>query len=180
MVLKTLQDRFGSEDDHASFYLGAIDNLPMIKFSDVSRLRKFYDDLNANVQIIENMGPEVATKLDDPRRMKLLASKLPHNLVVAGLCIKKTILFVQICVPLQNGYEKRWKIWRRSKFKSIPTWVKSEWQQSKYLSHICIWQHETKSLKLKIKKRNFLLRKETVGYPEMVTTGQASVQFLEK
>ena len=38
LVLKTLQDRFGSEDDHASSYLGAIDNLPKIKFSDVSGL----------------------------------------------------------------------------------------------------------------------------------------------
>ena len=83
LVLKTLQDRFGSEDDHANFYLGAMDNLPKIKFSDVSGLRKFYDDLNANVQIIENMGPEVAMHLNDPRRMKLLASKLPRNLVVA-------------------------------------------------------------------------------------------------
>ena len=83
LVLKTLQDRFGSEDDHASFYLEAIDNLPKIKFSDALGLRKFYDDLNANAQIIENMGPEVAMHLNDPRRMKLLASKLPRNLVVA-------------------------------------------------------------------------------------------------
>ncbi len=83
LVLKTLQDRFGSEDDQASFYLGAMDNLPKIKFSDISGLRKFYDDLNANIQIIENMGPEVATHLNDPRRMKLLSSKLPHNLAVA-------------------------------------------------------------------------------------------------
>jgi hypothetical protein len=42
LVLKTLQDRFGSEDDQASFYLGAMDNLPKIKFSDISGLRKFY------------------------------------------------------------------------------------------------------------------------------------------
>ncbi len=72
LVLKILQDRFGSEDDQASFHLGAMDNLPKIKFSDISGLRKFYDDLNANIQIIENMGPEVATHLNDPRRMKLL------------------------------------------------------------------------------------------------------------
>ena len=83
LVLKTLQDQFGSEDDHASFYLGAIDNLPRIKFSDVLGLRRFYDDLNVNVQIIENMGPEVAMYLNDPRRMKLLGSKLKRNLVVA-------------------------------------------------------------------------------------------------
>jgi hypothetical protein len=55
-----------------------MDNLPKIKFPDISGLRKFYDDLN--VQIIENMCPEVVT---DPRRMRLLSSKLPHNLVVA-------------------------------------------------------------------------------------------------
>ncbi len=39
LVLKT---RFGSEDDQASFYLGAMDNLPKIKFSDISGLRTFY------------------------------------------------------------------------------------------------------------------------------------------
>ena len=50
-----------------------MDNLLKIKFSDVSGLRKFYDDLNANVQIIENVGPEVAVHLNDPRIMKLLA-----------------------------------------------------------------------------------------------------------
>ena len=83
LVLKTLQDRLGSDDDQASFYLGVMDNLPKIKFSDVSRLRNFYDDLNANVQIFENMGPEIAVQLNDPRTMKSLPTKLSPNRAVA-------------------------------------------------------------------------------------------------
>ena len=40
-VLKTLQDRFGSEDDEAGFYLGDIDNLPKLKYSEASGLEGF-------------------------------------------------------------------------------------------------------------------------------------------
>jgi hypothetical protein len=83
LALKALQDRFGDEEDQASFYLGAVENLPKIKISDVSGLRKFYDDLNTNIQVLENMGPDVAMHLNDPRRMKLLSTKLPRNLAVA-------------------------------------------------------------------------------------------------
>ena len=61
------------------FYLGAVENLPKIKISDVPGLRKFYDDLNTNIQVLENMGPDVAMHLSDPRRMKLLSTKLPRN-----------------------------------------------------------------------------------------------------
>ena len=50
-----------------------------IKISDVPGLRKFYDDLNTNIQVLENMGPDVAMHLSDPRRMKLLSTKLPRN-----------------------------------------------------------------------------------------------------
>ncbi|CAB4024394.1 PREDICTED: uncharacterized protein LOC102806687, partial [Paramuricea clavata] len=83
LALKALQDRFGDEEDQASFYLGAVENLPKIKISDVPGLRKFYDDLNTNIQVLENMGPDVAMHLNDPRRMKLLSTKLPRNLAVA-------------------------------------------------------------------------------------------------
>jgi hypothetical protein len=83
LVLKALQDRFGDEEDQASFYLGTVENLPKIKSSDVPGLRKFYDDLNTNIQVLENMGPDVAMHLNDPRRMKLLSTKLPRNLAIA-------------------------------------------------------------------------------------------------
>jgi hypothetical protein len=38
LALKALQDRFGDEEDQASFYLGAVENLPKIKISDVPGL----------------------------------------------------------------------------------------------------------------------------------------------
>eukprot|EP00794_Sanderia_malayensis_P002620 gene2620-3033_t len=45
LVLKTLEDRFGDDDDHAAFHLGAIEDLPRVKERETSSLRKFYDDL---------------------------------------------------------------------------------------------------------------------------------------
>ena len=51
LILKTLEERFGDEEDQAAFHFGAIDNLPKIRKSDVIGLRKFYDDLKAHVQV---------------------------------------------------------------------------------------------------------------------------------
>ena len=45
LVLKTLEDRFGVEDDRAAFHLGAIEDLPRVKEKETYSLRKFYDDL---------------------------------------------------------------------------------------------------------------------------------------
>ena len=81
-ALRPLQDRFGNKEDQAGFYLGAVENLLKIKASDVPGLQKFYDEWNIKVQVIENMRPDVAEHLNDPRRMKLLVNKLPSNLVV--------------------------------------------------------------------------------------------------
>ena len=68
-VLKTLEGRFCGEDDHAAFHLGAIEDLPRVKEKETYSLRKFYDDLQAHIQILEAQGPDVACHLCDPRRL---------------------------------------------------------------------------------------------------------------
>ena len=68
LILKTLEERFGDEEDQATFHFGAIESLPKIKKTDVVGLRKFYDDLKAHVQVLEGMGPETSIYLDDPQK----------------------------------------------------------------------------------------------------------------
>ena len=53
LMLKTLEDRFGDDDDLAAFHLGAIEDLPRVKEKEASSLRKFFDDLQAHIQILE-------------------------------------------------------------------------------------------------------------------------------
>ena len=74
LVLKTLEERFGDDDDLAAFHLGAIEDLPRVKEKETSSLRKFFDDLQAHIQILEAQGPDVACHLYDPRRLKVVAT----------------------------------------------------------------------------------------------------------
>ena len=83
LVLKTLEDRFGDEDDHAAFHLGAIEDLPRVKEKETYSLRKFYDDRQAHIQILEAQGRDVICHLCDPRRLKVVLSKLPMDVVIA-------------------------------------------------------------------------------------------------
>ena len=89
LVLKTLEERFGDDDDHAAFHLGAIEDLPRVKEKDTSSLRKFFDDLQAHIQILEAQGPEVSCHLCDPKRLKVVLSKLPPDVVVAWTSYKE-------------------------------------------------------------------------------------------
>ena len=83
LILKTLQERFGDDENLVTFHLEAIKNLPTVKRSDVVGLRKFYDDQKAHVQVLENLGPDVYVHVNDPRRMKIVVSKLPSDINVA-------------------------------------------------------------------------------------------------
>ncbi len=83
LILKTLEERFGDEEDRVTFHLTAIENLFPIKRNDTAGLRKFFDDLQAHVQVLEGMGPDVSKYLDDPRRMKAVVAKLPASLAIA-------------------------------------------------------------------------------------------------
>ena len=89
LVLKTLEERFGDDDDLAAFHLGAIEDLPRVKEKETSSLRKFFDDLQAHIQILEAQGPDVACHLYDPRRLKVVLSKLPTDVVVAWTSYKE-------------------------------------------------------------------------------------------
>ena len=89
LVLKTLEDRFGDDDDHAAFHLGAIEDLPRVKEKEASSLRKFFDDLQAHIQILEAQGPDVICHLCDPRRLKVVLSKLPMDVVIAWTSYKE-------------------------------------------------------------------------------------------
>ena len=89
LVLKTLEDRFCDDDDHAAFHLGAIEDLPRVKEKETSSLRKFFDDLQAHIQILEAQGPDVACHLYDPRRLKVVLSKLPTDVVIAWTSYKE-------------------------------------------------------------------------------------------
>ncbi len=89
LILKTLEDRFGDDDDHAAFHLGAIEDLPRVKEKETSSLRKFFYDLQAHIKILEAQGPDVACYLYDPRRLKVVLSKLPTDVVVAWTSYKE-------------------------------------------------------------------------------------------
>jgi len=89
LVLKTLEDRFGDEDDHEAFHLGAIEGLPRVKEKETYSLRKFYDNLQAHIQILEAQGPDVICHLCDPRRLKVVLSKLPTDVVIAWTSYKE-------------------------------------------------------------------------------------------
>ena len=89
LVLKTLEERFGDDDDLAAVHLGAIEDLPRVKEKETSSLRKFFDDLQAHIQILEAQGPDVACHLYDPRRLKVVLSKLPTDVVVAWTSYKE-------------------------------------------------------------------------------------------
>ena len=93
LILKTLEERFGDEEDRVTFHLTAIENLLTIKRNDTAGLRKFFNDLQAHVQVLEGMGPDVSKYLDDPRRMKAVVAKLPPSLAIAWALYKdeKTI-----------------------------------------------------------------------------------------
>ena len=93
LILKTLEERFGNEEDRVTIHLTAIENLRTIKRNDTAGLRKFFDDLQAHLQVLEGMGPDVSKYLDDPRRMKAVVSKLPVSLAIAWVLYKdgKTI-----------------------------------------------------------------------------------------
>ena len=47
-----------------------------------------FDDLQAHVQVLEGMGPDVSKYLDDPRRMKAVVAKLPASLKIAWALYK--------------------------------------------------------------------------------------------
>ena len=89
LVLKTLEDRFGDDDDHAAFHLGATEDLPRVKEKETSSLRKLFDDLPAHIQILEAQGPDVARHLYDPRILMVVLSKLPTDVVVAWTSYKE-------------------------------------------------------------------------------------------
>ena len=69
--------------------LGAIEDLPRVKEKEISSLRKFFDDLQAHIQILEAQGPHVARHLYDPKRLKVVLSKLPTDVVVAWTSYKE-------------------------------------------------------------------------------------------
>ena len=54
-----------------------------MKEKETSSLRKFFEDLQAHTQIHEAQGPDVACHLYDRRRLKVVLSKLPTDVVVA-------------------------------------------------------------------------------------------------
>ena len=89
LVLKRLEDRFCDDDDHAAFLLGAIEDLPRVKEKETSSLRKFFDDLQAHIQILEAQRPDVACHPYDPRRLKVALSKLPTDVVIAWTSYKE-------------------------------------------------------------------------------------------
>ena len=89
LMMETLKDRFGDDDGHAAFHLGAIEDLPRVKERETSSLRKFFDDLQAHIQILEAQGPDVACHLYDPRRLKVVLSKLPTDVVIAWTSYKE-------------------------------------------------------------------------------------------
>lgn len=46
LILKTLEDRFGKDEDQEEFHLGAIENLNKVSGRDLKGLRKFYCMMN--------------------------------------------------------------------------------------------------------------------------------------
>lgn len=79
----TLEDRFGDDDDQEEFHLGAIENLNEVSGRDVQGLRKFHDELQAHVHILEAFGPDKVKHFDDLKRLKTVLSKLPADTVFA-------------------------------------------------------------------------------------------------
>ena len=70
LVLKTLEDVIGDDNNHTAFHLRAIQGLPRVK--ETSSLRKIYYELQAHIQILEAQGSNIACHLCDPRRLKVV------------------------------------------------------------------------------------------------------------
>ena len=119
LVLKTLEDRFGDDDDHAAFHLGAIEDLPRVKEKETSSLRKFFDDLQAHIQILEAQGPDVACHLYDPRRLKVVLSKLPTDVVVAWTSYKEDRNLSTDIQPLCEWLRRRVRILEKADVKQL-------------------------------------------------------------
>ena len=82
LIVKALEVRFGSDEDLEELHLDAIESLDKVSNNkDIKALRKFYDELQAHVSIIEAMGPDEAKHLDDPKRLKTVLGKLPRDIV---------------------------------------------------------------------------------------------------